>query len=181
MKNLLTSIPLAILFAVVALAAAGQVPSPRVTGPIVFVSAQRIFAESSDGKAQVARVQALQQQRATELRTRQQTLDATRQQLAQAVDVAARAQLQQQELQQRTDFERATAQAQTDLQNLQRQVQAELQGRVKSALDDVTKGQNIQLVLNADSSVVWSAPGTDLTNAVVERLNSRSATVAPQH
>ena len=33
---------------------------------------------------------------------------------------------------------------------------------------------NIQMVVN-DSAVVWSVPGTDLTLAVLERLNAAAA------
>ena len=84
-------------------------------------------------------------------------------------------QLQQQELQQRTDLERATAQAQTEMQNLTRQVQAEFQGRVRGVLAEIVKGQNVQMVLNGDAAVVWSAPGLDLTNAVIERLDGQTA------
>ena len=75
---------------------------------------------------------------------------------------------------QRTHLERATAQAQLELQNLQRQVQAEFQGRLKGVLDELVKGQGVQLVLNADQAVLWSAPGMELTNSVIERLNSQT-------
>jgi Skp family chaperone for outer membrane proteins len=89
--------------------------------------------------------------------------------------------LQQQESIQRTDLERATAQAQADIQALQRQVQAELLTQVKSILDSVAKEHNFQLVLNAETTVVWAAPGTggDLTTVVIERLNAKSTAAAP--
>jgi Skp family chaperone for outer membrane proteins len=172
MKIPLTSIAVgAFLVAIVA----GQTPPSRPALSVGYISAQRVFAESADGKTQGARLQALQQQRASELRARQQTLENVRRQVAQATDSAARVQLQQQELQQRTDLERATAQAQQELQTLQRQVQADFQTLVKGVLDELTKGQGLQLVLNADQAVLWSAPGMDLTSAVIERLNSKTA------
>jgi Skp family chaperone for outer membrane proteins len=154
---------------------AGQVVAPRPTLPVAYVSGQRIFAESGEGKALRAKLQAQQQQRANDLRTRQQTLEGLRKQLAQATDNAARVQLQQQELQQRTDLERATTQAQTEMQNLTRQVQTEFQGRVRGVLAEIVKGQNVQMVLNGDAAVVWSAPGLDLTSAVIERLEGQAA------
>lgn len=152
---------------------AGQAARPTL--PVAYVSGQRIFTESTEGKALRAKLEAQQQQRANEIRTRQQTLEGIRKQLAQATDNAARVQLQQQELQQRTDLERANAQAQSEMQKLQRQVQTEFQGRVREVLAEVTKGQNVQMVLNGDLAVVWSAPGSDLTNAVIERLNTQPA------
>src|SRR5689334_8057611 len=73
-------------------------PARNATAPIVgYVSATRLFQESAAGKADLARVQALQQQRSAELRTRQQTLETTNRQLAQATDAATRSRLQQQE------------------------------------------------------------------------------------
>ena len=179
MKMLLMALPLAALPAAFSFVAASQAPASRPSTAIRYVSAQRIFAESADGKASVARMQTLQQQKAGELRTRQQTLETTRQQLAKA-EGAERTQLQQQEQTQRVDFERATLQAQTDLQTLQRQVQTEVLGHVKTVLDDVTKGQRIDLVLNADQAVVWAAPGADLTDAVVAGMNARPAAAAPK-
>ena len=150
----------------------GQPPAagaPR----IAFVSAQRILAESSHGKADVARMQALQQQKTTEIRTKQQALEATRQQLAQAADSGARDRLQQQEQQQRTDLERAAAQAQSEIQALQRQVQNDLQTRVRPVVEDAAKSENVQIVLNGDTAVVWAAPGLDLTKVVIDRLDAK--------
>ena len=89
MKILLTSIGVGALVAAVV---AGQALTTRPTLAIGYVSAQRVFAESADGKAQMGRMQALQQQRANELRARQQTLEGLRQQLAQATESATREQ-----------------------------------------------------------------------------------------
>jgi Skp family chaperone for outer membrane proteins len=148
---------------------------------VAYVSAQRILAEANDAKAEVAKVQTLQQQKSAELRAKQQALDTLRQQLAQATDVSVRVELQQQELQQRTDLDRASAQAQADLQALQRQAQNEVQVRVKSVLNDLSKGEKFQIVLNSDTAIVWAAPGVDLTTAVIERLNRGDASSAPKH
>jgi Skp family chaperone for outer membrane proteins len=180
MKTLLLMLPLAALPVAYSFGVAGQAPASRTSATVRYVSPQRVFSESADGKAEIARMQALQQQKTTELRTRQQTLETTRQQLAQATEASARTQLQQQEQTQRADLERATMQAQADLQGLQRQVQTTVLGKVKAALDDVTKGQNIDLVLNADQAVVWAAPGADLTDAVLARLNAKPAAEAPK-
>lgn len=172
MKILITSLIAGILVLAVV---AGQALNPRPTAPLGYVSGQRIFAETNEGKALMAKVQAQQQQRVNDVRARQQAIENLRKQSAQTTDNAVRMQLQQQELQQRADFERASAQAQAELQNLQRQVQTEFQGRVRGVLAEIMKGQNVQMVLNGDLAVVWSDPGTDFTNAVIERLNSQPA------
>jgi Skp family chaperone for outer membrane proteins len=164
--------PLGLLMLAFSLTATGQSSSPAKLG---YVSPQRIFVESAEGKAEVAKLQALQQQKATELQTRQKTLQTTRERLAQAADGPERTQLMLQEFQQRADLERANVQAQQELQNLQRQAQAQLQARVNAVFGDLAKAQNLQLVLNSDTGVVWAGPGLDLTSAVIERLNATSA------
>jgi Skp family chaperone for outer membrane proteins len=126
-----------------------------------------------------ARIQAMQQQRATELRGKQQTLETTRQQLSQATENQARVNLQQQELQQRLDLERSTAQAQVDLQALQRQSQTEMQEKLKPILEELAKSHDLQLVINADTALAWAVPALDLTAAAVERLNAKSGSPKP--
>src|SRR5262249_32792834 len=114
-----------------------------------------------------------QQKSASDLTTRQQTLETTRQQLAAAADSTARAQLQQKEFQQGVELQRATQQAQLEIQTLQREVNADMQQRVRAILDDLLKTQGYQVVLNMESSVIWSAPDLDLTAAVVGRMNGQ--------
>jgi Skp family chaperone for outer membrane proteins len=144
-------------------------PTIRVIQP------QRILAEATDARAELERFQATQQQKNVELRGKQQALDATRRELAAATTATDRQRLQEQEIQQRGDFERSTAQAQSELQGLQRQMQAALQARIRTALQEILKGQNVQMVLNAETSVVWASSSADLTSAVIERLNTGKA------
>jgi Skp family chaperone for outer membrane proteins len=175
MKSVLIVVPIALAVGFLSSRIGAQAARPQAA--IAYVSSQRIFAETNEGKAAVARAQAFQQQRGTELRSRQQTLESTRLQLAQATDAAARSQLQVQAQNQQTDLERANAQAQTDAQTMQRQVNSDMQARVRGVLADLSKGENFQIVLNSDAAVIWasSAPGLDLTNAVIERMNVSSA------
>jgi Skp family chaperone for outer membrane proteins len=172
MKTALISLAVGALLTAVVV---GQTTASRPSLSIAYVNAQRVFAETTEGKAQLARVQVLQQQRANELRARQQTLEGLRKQMAEATENAARVRLQQQESQQRSDLERTTLQAQQEVQNLQRQVATEFQNRLRGVLDELVKGQGLQVVLNGEQAVLWSAPGSDLTNAVIERFNSQTA------
>ena len=158
-----------------ALGAERQTP-PRSSG-IRYVSQQRILAESVDARAEFARLQQFQQQKTSEVRTLQQELDATRRELAQAREPAVVAELQSKEARQRAEAERASAQAQTDVQALQRQIQSALQSRLKTVLDELLRGQDVQIVLSGESAVVWAAPGADLTSAVIERMNLGRAPV----
>ena len=173
MKSWLVAVPSALVASVLSLTLVGQAQPARTPSAVAYVNANRLLTESTHGRAEVGRMQALQQQKTSELRAKQQTLEATRQQLSQSADSAARMQLQQQEQQQRTDLERSTQQAQADIQALQREVNTDMQQRVRSALDEIMKTQSYQLVVNADTSVLWAAPDLDLTSAVVERLNGK--------
>lgn len=175
MKSTLRLIPMVFLFAALVPAAIAYLHAANQTSPIAYVSVQRVLSESTAAKADAAHLLAMQQQKAQELRQKQQALEATQQQLGGAAGVFRGQQLRQQAQQQRADLERATAQAQSDLQSLQRQLQTDFRRRLKSALDDLVKRQGVQLVLNEDTAVVWTAPGSDLTAAVIERLNAVAA------
>jgi Skp family chaperone for outer membrane proteins len=146
---------------------------PPATGPVAYVSSQRISNETADGKAGMARLQALQRERATDVRTKQQALEATRRQLQSVQDDAGRARLQTQEQLQRTEFEQAVTKAQTDIQNQQRRISAELGTKVKTILEEVVKGSGVQMVVSGDNVVVWTAPGLDLTAIVIEKMNAQ--------
>jgi outer membrane protein len=149
-----------------------QAPTIPADARVAFVSVQRISTESAPGKAATSRVTALQQQKASELRAKQQAVQETRRLIAQATALEERTRLAAQEASQQADFERASAQAQADLQNLQREINVEMRPRVVKALDEILKGTHIEVVTNVDSTLVWAAPGLDLTNAVIERLNA---------
>ena len=49
---------------------------------------------------------------------------------------------------------------------------AEVATKVKAAIDDVVKGTGVQVVLNNETAVVWSAPGLDLASQVIEKMNA---------
>lgn len=161
----------------VAPAIALGVAQQRVTppsGPVAYVSSQRIASETAEGKAGVARLQAMQRERAADVRAKQQALEATRRQLQSAADEAARTRLQAQEQQQRTEFEQAVAKAQTDMQSQQRQISTELAAKVNKILAEELKGSAVQMVVSGDTVVVWTAPGLDLTALVIEKLNAQA-------
>ena len=155
-------------FAVVSI---GQSPVPAGS-PIRYVRSQAVFAEAREARAELEKFQELQRQKTAELRAKGQALDALRTQIASAPDAATRAKLSEDEKRQRAEFEQATLAAQAELQSRQRQMQAGLQARVKVVLDELLKGQDVVVVLNAETAVVWAHPGADLTAAVIARLNS---------
>jgi Skp family chaperone for outer membrane proteins len=172
MKPLFIAVIAAVLGSTFSLAVVGQAQTAKTPSAVAFVSATRVYAETSHGRSEAARVQTMQQQKALDLRAKQQALTATQQELM-AAAVTARAALQEKETQQRAELERATQQANADLQALQREVNQDLQRRVRAVLDDLMKTQSYLLVLNSDASLMWSSPELDLTNAVVSRMNGQ--------
>ena len=158
MRALLIAVSGAVLGSILSLSIVGHAQSAKTPTAVAFVSGNRILAESMHGRAEAGRLQALQQERANDLRAKQQALEATRQELATSSAGPARVALQQKEQQQRTEFERAVQKAQVDVQTLQREINADLQEQVRVVLDDLMKTQQYQLVLNTDTSLMWSTP-----------------------
>ena len=164
------------LVVMLALPASAQRPSPVPAGSrIAYVSGQRLSSQSNDGKAGASRLQALQQEKAADVRAKQQALETVRQQLSRAPDPETRRKLELEESQRRVEFERAVAQAQIDIQSLQRQISNDLMAKVRPILEELVAGTDVEIVLQSDGPVLWAAPGLDLTQAVVERLNALPA------
>jgi Skp family chaperone for outer membrane proteins len=147
-------------------------PGGAVSTPVRFVRSQAILSEAKDARLELERLQDMQKQKAAELRAKQQALDAARAQLAQATNAETRAGLIEDERRIRMELEQATLAAQNELQTRQRQVQASMQARVRVVLDEMLKGQDVAVVLNAETSVVWADPRADLTSAVIAKLNA---------
>ena len=154
---------------------------PRAAAPagtIAYVSAQRIAAETPEGRANLARVQALQRERTADVRAKQEAFAAAAKEL-EAAQPDNRARLQTALQQRRTEFEQAVGRAQADVQALQRQVNADLLARVRGVVLEVVKGRDIQVVLNLDTAIVWAAPSLDLTDPVIARMNATPAAPSP--
>ncbi len=173
MKSIATVLASTIAAGVISFSLVGQAQTGKTPSAVAYVSPSRILTEAVHGRTEMSRLQTLQQQRSTEIRTKQQAMEVTRQQMTTAPDGPARAELLQKESQQRAELERMGQQAQIEFQTMQREINAELQGRVRAILDDLMKTQNYQMVLNGDTGVLWSNPELDLTTAVIRRMNGQ--------
>ena len=154
-------------------------PRPaQAIGPVAFVSSQRISNETAEGKAGIARLQTMQRERRADARTKQQTLEATRTQLARrrvtnGYDDRRRSNSSE------PSSNEAVAQAQADIQALQRQISTEITPKVKAAVEEIAKTIGVQVVLSGDNTVVWAAPGLDLTSRVIEQMNASATPPRP--
>jgi len=149
--------------------AQGKAAAP---GAVAYVSTQRIGKETAQGKATMARVQAAQQAHNTAIKARQDALEATRRQLAGTTAADSRARLQAQGQQQTLELQSTLVKAQTEQQELARQATADLLKAVQSAVADVVKDRQVQVVLNSENAVIWASPSIDLTDAVIARMNA---------
>ena len=166
-----------------------------------YVDLQRILAESVDGQAANARVQELTDQKLAEIESRNaalqtqidaknQQLQASQEKLAQGETVMspeARISLQREisrlqlEVQRDTqdaqaEMQRVTQDAEAELAELQQQLQIEFDARLTPALESVATEMGIDFLFNVgQGGLVWANRSLDLTQAVVDYLNSASA------
>ena len=139
--------------------------------PIGYVSAQRLSAESNQGREAVAKVQALRRERAAEVQQKRRALEATRAQLPLATG-EARARLDLQEQEQRADLERSAGRARSAIQALERQTNADILAKVRIVAAEIARERGLKAVLNQESAIVWADPELDLTDAIVARMNA---------
>jgi Skp family chaperone for outer membrane proteins len=145
-----------------------------------FLNLQVIAANSNEGKALSARVQALQEQKAKELQDKNKQLQAAQDKLEKGGSVMsdqARQTLQLDIERQQRDIQRSTEDAQQDLQTLTQQLQVEFERKLTPVLDGVAKQKGIHFIFNAgDSGLVWADPSLDLTGDVLQALDAATKT-----
>jgi outer membrane protein len=171
-------------------AAAAQPPSPQPPAPfpagakIAFINPQRIFAESTDGKAALTRVKALTDKKQGENNTRQKTLQDNQQKLQASGNVMsdqARGQLEKEIEKEQLDLQRFQQDAQAEIQELQREVQDEFARRVQPLIDQLAKEKGLQMVFNvADAGFAWVDPGLDLTPEIIRKLDVPKSATPPK-
>jgi outer membrane protein len=162
-----------------------QPPAPFPAGAkIAFINPQRIFQESTDGKAALTRVQTLTQKKQTENTTRQKTLADNQQKLQASGSVmsdAARGQLEKEIEKQQLDLQRFQQDAQAEIQELQNEVQSDFARKVQPLIDALAKEKGLQLVFNvADAGFAWVDPGLDLTTEIIKKLDAGKAAAPPK-
>src|SRR5262245_52965277 len=167
--------------------AAAPAPAPFPAGAkYAFINIQRIAAESAQGKALSSRVQALNNQKVTQLNDRNKALQTAQQKLdsgASVLSEAARAQLEKDIDRQQTEIQRFTLDAQKEVQELQNELQAEFQQKLGPVIQQVAQEKKLEILFSAlDAGIVWADAGLDLTTEVIRRFdaaNPAATTAAP--
>jgi outer membrane protein len=168
-----------------AVAPAPQPPAPFPAGAkVAFINPQRIFQESTDGKAALTRVQALTQKKQTENTAKQKTLQENQQKLKASGSVmseAARSQLEKEIERNQTDLQRFQQDAQAEIQELQNEVQSEFARKVQPLIDQLAKEKGLHMVFNVnDAGFAWVEPGLDLTSELIKKLDGSKPATPPK-
>ena len=157
--------------------AAVQPPAPFPVGAkLAFFNPQAVFQNSADGKAAVARVNALIQKKQTENGDKAKLLQGNQQKLQTSGSVmneTARVQLEKEIEKQTKDAERFQQDAQAEINELQQEVQNEFVKKLSPIIEQIAVEKGLQIVFNlAEAGVAWATPGLDLTGDVVKRLDA---------
>jgi len=132
-------------------AAPAQPPFPA-GAKYAFINIQRVASESAQGKALSSRVQALNNQKVTELNDKNKALQTAQQKLesgASVLNEAARAQLEKDIDRQQTEIQRFTDDAQKEVQELQNELQAEFQQKLGPVIQQVAQERKLDILFSA--------------------------------
>jgi Skp family chaperone for outer membrane proteins len=147
-----------------------QVPGIK----LACFSPQRAFAESAQGQAALARLTALRNQKAREIDEKSQVLQTQEQALLQSAGLlseAARAQRSKEVETFRINVQRFIQDAQSEMLGVQRDLEGAFLVKLKPALAEVAKKNDLALVFSLDEpAILWADPALDITGEVVKQL-----------
>jgi outer membrane protein len=161
-------------------APAPQPPQPFPAGAkIAFINPQRVFQESTEGKASLARVNALIQKKQKEGEDKAKALQGNQQKLQTSGSVmneAARSQLEKEIERQQKEGERFQQDAQAEINELQQEVQNDFLKKVQPVLDQVATEKGLHMVLNAaEAGIAWAPQSLDISTDVIKKLDAATA------
>jgi len=141
---------------------------------VACFSPQRAFAESSEGRAVIARLSTLRDEKTRAIDEKNKALQAQEQVLEQSASLLSESarSLRTTEVQRfRVDVQRFIEDAQADLMRIQRDAESAFVIKLKPALAKVAQEKGLQVVFNADDSgIVWFEPSLDITSEVVKQI-----------
>jgi outer membrane protein len=163
-----------------------QPPAPFPQGAkIAYISPQLIFQQSTEGKAAIARVQAVVQKKQTEGQTKAKQLQDNQTKLqatGSVMNEAARSQLEKEIERQQREGERFQQDAQAEINEIQQEVNNEFGKRLQPIIDLIATEKGLQFVFDAgNAGFAWAAPGLDISADVIKKLDSMAKpTAAPK-
>ena len=157
--------------------AAAQLGQSVNSDPIrlAYVSPQRAFYESNDGKAAQAKLTSLQSETSQEVEARNAKLKALQQELAQRASVlaeGARREREQEIDRFQIDLQRFVEDAQARFLGVRRDLENAFLAKFGPAVDSVAKNRRLLFIFNQDSGVLaWADPRLDVTADVIAAVN----------
>jgi len=141
---------------------------------VACFSPQRAFSESVDGRAALARLTTIQNEKARAIEEKNKALRTQEQALEQSSSLlseAARAERSNEVQKLRIDVQRFIEDAQAELLGMQRDAENAFVMKLKPALAKVAQEKGLQLVFNVDDGqVAWFDASLDITSDVVRQL-----------
>jgi outer membrane protein len=142
---------------------------------LAYVSPQRAFYESNDGKAAQARLRSIEAETSREVESRSTKLKALQQGLAERSSVlaeSARREREQEINRFEIDLQRFVEDAQARFLGVRRDLENAFLAKLGTAVDSVAKKRGLLFVLNQDSGVLaWADPRLDITADVIAMVN----------
>ncbi len=160
-----------------ALAQAAQPPQPFPEGQrFAVINIQRIAAESTEGKASTAKVQALNQKKIGDLNEINKKLQADQAKLQSQgamLNEAAQDELKRGIDKEQKELQRMQQDAQEEVQQLQQDLQNTFQAKLLPIIQQVVAERKITILFSqADAGIVFADPGLDLTADVIKRFDA---------
>lgn len=154
-----------------------QPPAPFPQGAkVAYINPQLIFQQSAEGKAAIARVQALVQKKQTEGQTKAKQLQDNQTKLQSSGSVmneAARGQLEKEIERQQREGERFQQDAQAEINEIQQEVNNEFGKKLQPIIEQIATEKGLHFVFNAaDAGFAWVAPGLDISADVIKKLDA---------
>jgi Skp family chaperone for outer membrane proteins len=158
-------------------AAPAQPPAPFPQGAkVAYINPPLIFQQSTEGKAAVARVQAVVQKKQTEGAAKAKQLQDNQAKLQSSGSVmneAARTQLEKEIERQQREGERFQQDAQAEINEIQQEVNNEFGKKLQPIIEAIAIERGLHFVFNAaDAGFAWVAPGLDISADVIKKLDS---------
>lgn len=162
--------------AVLALVALPGVASAQTK--VGVVDAQRLVTDSVAGKAALARMRKIQEEKVAEFKTKQDEIDQLRRRLSEGRLSLAEDKITEleKELEDKgTAFRRFQEDAERDFKKLQEQTFADIEKKVAPIIDEIGREGGYSLIFNKfQSGLVYADEATDLTDQVIQRFDAQN-------
>jgi outer membrane protein len=135
--------------------------TPQPASPIAVVNVQRLLAESADGKAATARLDALRNEKKKALADKQAAIQAMKNAVPADTERA------------RIELQRMVEDADREVSALGQTLQSEFLQKVQPLLKQILEEDHLLLIFELPNPLfAWVHPSADVTAKVIQRLNT---------